>query len=62
MFENTLIFFMRGRALEVIIQPFSFRELLVHQTVPMPAALSACRRSTTSSPHRAFPVTKKHAA
>lgn len=39
---------MRGRAIEVIIQPFSFRELLTHQKVPVPedlAALTPAKRS-----------------
>jgi len=39
---------MRGRALEVIIHPFSFRELLTHQNVPVPedvTALTPAKRS-----------------
>lgn len=39
---------MRGRALEVIVHPFSFREVLVHQNVPVPedaTALTPAQRS-----------------
>jgi uncharacterized protein len=39
---------MRGRALEIIIHPFSFRELLAHQSVPVPedvTALTPAKRS-----------------